>query len=286
MKTSYHGGLAILLFFLALSSGALRAAEPRLQIVTTIKPLQLLVMAIVGDEHPVDVLLDPRMSPHDYQLRPSERKKLDRADVVFWVGPNLEAFMVPVLSALDRRVTVVALQDGVAVGDPHLWMDPLVAAALGYKIADALEKLAPTSNQRWRGNAARLEGLLTAEDKLLRERIAGIGQPRGYLVTHDAYGRFETRYGLHHQAALTDSSDLPPSAQHIAQIEAALRAGTISCVMREPAAPPKLLQTLLNGREVRIETIDAMALEIPARGDAIVDFYRQLGAAMSRCLQP
>jgi zinc transport system substrate-binding protein len=286
LKTPYHGGLAILLFLLALSSGALRAEEARLQIVTTIKPLQLLVMAIAGDEQTVDVLLDPRMSPHDYQLRPSERKKLDRANVVFWIGPGMETFMVPVLSALDRRVTVVALGDGVAAGDPHLWMDPLLSVALGYKIADALEKLAPTNDQRWRNNAARLEGLLTAEDKQLRERFAGIERPRGYMVAHDAYGRFETRYGLRHSAALTDSSDLPPSAQHIAQIEAALRSGTISCVMREQTAPPKLLQTLLKGRDARVEVIDAMALEIPLRGDAIVDFYRQLGAAMSRCLMP
>lgn len=286
MKTSYHGGLAILLFFLALSSGTLRAAEPRLQIVTTIKPVQLLVMAIVGDEQSVEVLLDPRMSPHDYQLRPSERKKLDRADLVFWVGPSMETFMMPVLSALDRRVTIVTLQDGVAAGDPHLWMDPLLAIAMGYKIADALEKLAPTNDKRWHGNAARLETLLTVEDKRLKELFASIGKPRGYLVTHDAYGRFEARYGLRHQAALTDSSDLPPSAQLIAQIEAALQAGTISCVMLEPAAPPKLLQTLLQGREVRVEAIDSMALEIPPRGGAIVDFYRQLGAAVSRCLQP
>lgn len=285
LKIRYHGGLAILLCLLALSSGS-HAAGAKLQIVATIKPLQLLIMAIAGDDQAVEVLLDPSMSPHDYQLRPSERRKLDRADIVFWVGPTLETFMVPVLSALDRRVTVVALQGEGAAGDPHLWMDPVLAAAMGHRIADALEKLAPTSDKRWEANAARLEGLLMAEDKRLRGQIAGIGHPRGYLVTHDAYGRFEARYGLRHRAALTDSSDLPPSAQHIAQIESALRAGDISCAMREPTAPPKLLQTLLQGRQVRVEIIDAMALEIPPAGDAIVDFYRKLGAAMTRCLQP
>lgn len=105
-------------------------------------------------------------------------------------------------------------------------------------------------------------------------------------MTHDAYGRFEARYGLHHRAALTDSSDLPPSAQHIAQLEASLQAGEISCVMREPVAAPKLLRTLLRDRQVRVEIIDAMALEIPPAGDALVDFYRQLGGAMAKCLQP
>jgi zinc transport system substrate-binding protein len=270
---------------MALSTGS-RAADARLHIVTTIKPLQLLVNAIVGDDQPVDVLLDPSMSPHDYQLRPSERRKLDRADVVFWIGPNMETFMMPVLSALDRRVTIVTLQDKADAGDPHLWMDPVLAAAMGHRIADALEKLAPTSDRRWQANANRLQERLLAEDKHLREQIAANGRPRGYLVAHDAYSRFEARYGLSHRAALTDSSDMPPSAQHIARIEAALRAGEISCVMREPAATPKLLRTLLQGREVRVEVIDAMALEVSPGVDAIVDFYRRLGAAVSRCLQP
>jgi zinc transport system substrate-binding protein len=282
----YHGGRAILLLLSMLSAGSLHAAEERLQIVATIKPLQLLVMAIAGEAQAVDVLLDPRMSPHDYQLRPSDRRKLDRADIVFWIGPAMETFMVPVLSALDRRVAIVALQDETAAGDPHLWMDPVLAAAMGHRIADALEKLAPTGDQRWRSNAVRLEGLLLAEDKRLREQLGGIARPRGYLVAHDAYGRFEARYGLRHLAALTDSSDLPPSAQHIAQIESSLAAGRISCALREPEAPPKLLKTLLQGRPVRVEVIDSMALEIPAEGDAIVAFYRRMGAAISRCLQP
>ena len=281
----YHGGLAILLFVLALASGSLHAAD-RLRIVATIKPLQLLVMAIAGKEREVEVLLDPRMSPHDYQLRPSDRRKLDGADVVFWIGPHMEVFMVPVLSALDRRVTVVALQDETMIGDSHLWMDPLLAARLGYKIADALEKLAPTTDRRWHANAAALEAQLAEEDKKLRMQIADLGQPRGYLVAHDAYGRFEARYGLRHRAALTDSSDLPPSAQHIAHIENALKTGAITCALHDVAESPKLLQTLLKGRQVRVESVDSMGAEISPGQNGLVEFYRQFGGAVSRCLQP
>jgi zinc transport system substrate-binding protein len=286
LKIKHPRGLTVALLLLALGSGALHAADAPMRIVTSIKPLQLLVAAIVEDEESVEVLLDPRMSPHDYQLRPSDRKKLDRADVVFWIGPEMEVFLVPVLSSLDRRTTVVALQRGDTKGDPHLWMDPLITAKLGYIVADALEKLAPTEARRWHANAARLEESLVAEDGRLREQFSAIGHPRGYLVAHDAYGRFEARYGLRHRAALTDSSDLPPSAQHIAQIENALQDGEISCVMREPSPPPKLLQTLLKGRQVRVEVVDAMGFETPIGRNAIVDFYRRLGRSISKCLEP
>lgn len=275
------------MLLLALLMNPLHAADSRPRIVTTIKPLQLLAMAVVGDTEGVDVLLDPRMSPHDYQLRPSDRRKLDRADIVFWVGPDMEVFMVPVLSSLSDRIRIISLQrETGVVGDPHVWMDPLVAASMGYKMADALAKLAPAHGKEWRENAARLEALLIAEDKHLREQIASIGQPRGYMVAHDAYGRFESRYGLRHRAALTDNADLPPSAQHIAKIEAALNTGEISCILSEPAARPKVLQMLLKNRSVRVEVIDAMALDIPPGSRGIVDFYSRLGASMQNCLRP
>lgn len=288
LNVRYRRRLGILLWVATLLAGApLQAAEARLQIVTTIKPLQLLVRAVVGDDATVDVLLDPRMSPHDYQLRPSDRSRLDRADVVFWVGPDMEVFMVPVLSSLGADTKIVALQREIgATGDPHIWMDPLLAATMGHRIAAALAKLAPAYAERWNANAAQLEQLLTEQDRQLREQLGRIDRPRGYLVAHDAYGRFETRYGLHHREALTDNADLPPSVQHIARIEAALNAGEIGCVLREPASSPKMLQTLLKNRSLRVESIDAMGLEIPAGDRGIVDFYRQLGASMGNCLRP
>lgn len=288
LNTRYHRNLAIgWLIVMLWGAGSLQAAEPRLRIATTIKPLQLLVLAVTGDEQPVDVLLDPRMSPHDYQLRPSDRSKLDRADVVFWIGPSMEVFMMPVLSSLDARTRVVTLQKEIgASGDPHIWMDPTLAAAMGHKIAEVLGKLAPADSGRLKNNADRLEKQLIEQDRQLREQLAGIAKPRGYLVAHDAYGRFEARYGLRHRAALTDNADLPPSGQHIAQIEAALNAGEIGCVMREPASQPKVLQTLLKGRQLRVEPIDAMAMGVLPGERGIVEFYRQLGVSMGNCLRP
>lgn len=287
LKISHPLGRAALLLLFAFTGHSARAADAPLHIVATIKPLQLLVQAVVGDAATVDVLLDPRVSPHDYQLRPSDRGKLDRADVVFWVGPSMETFMVPVLGALGERTRLVAWQrDKAASGDPHRWMDPLESADMAGRIAGALGELAPAYKSQWQANATRVANSLRAEDEHLRDRLAAIAQPRGYLVAHDAYGRLEQRYGLRHVAALTDNADLPPGARHIAQIETALDAGRITCVLREPSTEPKVLQTLLKNRGVRVVTIDSMASGIAPSDHGIVDFYRQLGIAMGDCLQP
>lgn len=272
------GFAAIFLF-----TGQLLADAPKLRVLTTIKPLQLIAIAVLGDNAAVEVLLDPNISPHDYQMRPSTRSKLERADVLLWIGPAMETFLMPVISSLPRQVKVMSLQAETGqTGDPHLWMDPLIAAAMGHKIADALTELAPTYDSVWHANATQLEKELLTEDRRLLEQFSAIKSPRGYMVAHDAYSRFEARYGLQHRAALTDIADLPPSAQHIARIQAQLDAGEISCVMQEPFMPPKILQTLLRGRQVRVVTIDSLALEESTLGD----FYRALGTSVRKCLQP
>ncbi|MNZ83855.1 High-affinity zinc uptake system protein ZnuA precursor [compost metagenome] len=57
------------------------------------------------------LIVDGAASPHTYNLRPSNARKLEKADVVFWVGPGLEAFLEKPLEALASKATVVELED-------------------------------------------------------------------------------------------------------------------------------------------------------------------------------
>ncbi len=85
--------------FLAIASLVVTCAASAspLSIVTTIKPLALIVNDIAGPRANVDVLLPTNASPHDYALKPSDIKKLKTADMVVWVGPELELFLEKVL---------------------------------------------------------------------------------------------------------------------------------------------------------------------------------------------
>jgi zinc transport system substrate-binding protein len=278
------------LFLMFLFATRPQASEPQLHVLTTIKPLQLIAIAILDDQQKVDVLLAPQMSPHDYQLRPSDRIKLEQADVVFWIGPSMEVFLTPVLSSLPKHTKIISLQAKEAeVNDPHLWMDPILAAVIGHKMADALGTLAPAQNRTLQENAARLEEKLLIEDKRLREQFATLKNPRGYIVAHDAYSRFEARYDLKHLTAVTDNADLPPSAQHIAQLDALLKTEKAKCIMREPYGTPRVLKPLLKDdllRKLHVVAIDSMAADVSPTKNGIVEFYRALGASMLACIQP
>ena len=72
-----------MLRFLLLSCLSLLAlsAQAQVQILTSIKPLQLIAAAIQDGQGEPQVLLPPGASPHYFVLRPSDAKRLDNADL-------------------------------------------------------------------------------------------------------------------------------------------------------------------------------------------------------------
>lgn len=279
-KTLLTGcGLALLL------SGT-AGAEPAIHILTTVKPLQLIAMAVVGDDPGVrvDVLLPADVSPHDYQLKPSDRAKLTGADAIFWVGPGLEVFLERALTSAKGPVVKAFQPDGYHHTDAHIWMDPLRAASIADHIADQLARLQPSRAEQLYRNAGELKHRLTVLNAELAQALKSM-PTRGYVVSHDAFGGFEARYGLQHAAALSDGDERPPGPRRLAAIREAVGRGEIRCALLEPQFDRKLVQTLFAGTAVKQVTVDTLAGNIGANPQGLESFYRGLGAAFTACLQ-
>ena len=84
-----------------------RAKEPD-GVVVSIKPIHSLVAAVIGDTGTPHLIVKGNASPHAYALKPSDADALQRARVVFWVGPELENFLERSIDTLARNAEVVA----------------------------------------------------------------------------------------------------------------------------------------------------------------------------------
>ena len=112
--------------------------------VASIAPVHSLLAQVMAGAASPRLLVAGGASPHAYALKPSAARALSEAQVVFWVGPGLERFLVKPLSALSRRVMTVELATAEGVKtrgykaeggrsggtDPHIWLDPQNAAAM------------------------------------------------------------------------------------------------------------------------------------------------------------
>jgi zinc transport system substrate-binding protein len=92
-----------------LLSPAIAMAEP--QVVVSIKPIHSLVASIMKGVGEPSLVVEGAASPHTYTLKPSNARALEHADLVFWVGHGLEAFLEKPLEALAGKAKVVELED-------------------------------------------------------------------------------------------------------------------------------------------------------------------------------
>ncbi|MCD7058824.1 zinc ABC transporter substrate-binding protein [Pelagibacterium xiamenense] len=78
-------------------------------VVASIKPLHSLVAAVMDGVGEPALLVQGAASPHGFSLRPSDAAALENADIVFWVGENLETFLPGPLATLSGDATAVEM---------------------------------------------------------------------------------------------------------------------------------------------------------------------------------
>ena len=82
---------AILLW--AIGSFSFSAANADLSVVTSIKPVHSLVSGVMEGVGDPTVIIEGAGSPHTYSLKPSQAQQLQDANLVFWMGDELETFL-------------------------------------------------------------------------------------------------------------------------------------------------------------------------------------------------
>ena len=285
------------------------AAAPK--VVVSIKPIHSLLAGVMAGIGEPALIVAGGSSPHVYTLRPSDARKLEAADIVFWVGPILEGFLAKPISSLAGKAEIVELDraPGIALlpareggdweedehdhdheptasaleQDGHLWLDPENAKAI-VRIARArLSALDPANAERYRSNAAALERRLDALDAGLRQRLAAVrGLP--FVVFHDAYQYFDRRYGLSAIGSITVSPEHLPGAQRIQAIHAKVARVGARCVFSEPEFEPRLVQTVIEGTRARTAVLDPEGAALRAGPELYFNLMGGLADALATCL--
>ncbi len=98
-------------FSLCLLATPSLGAETAPSVVVTIKPLHGLAAAVMEGVGEPYLILDETASPHGYSLRPSDARQLDEADLLVWVGPSMESFLVGSLDSLAADARLVTAME-------------------------------------------------------------------------------------------------------------------------------------------------------------------------------
>ena len=101
--------LTILLFFsiFALNS----SVNADVKVVASIKPIHSLVSYVMDGVDKPDVIVDGYNSPHGFSLKPSHAKMIENADLIIWVGEDLEAFLEKPLDTIAKKAVNIEVMD-------------------------------------------------------------------------------------------------------------------------------------------------------------------------------
>ena len=80
-----------------------------LKVVTSIKPIHSLASYIMDGVGSPGLIVDGYNSPHNFQLKPSHAKMLEQADIIFWVGEDLENFLEKPLATIAKKAEKIEL---------------------------------------------------------------------------------------------------------------------------------------------------------------------------------
>ena len=315
--------LAVFFLFLTLAAGNTALAEVR--VLTSIKPLQLIAAAVQDGLGTPVVLLPPGASPHHYALRPSDVRNLREADLLYWIGADLESFLPRVLAG--RSKPSVAVQDLAGMSLRHFGDSHDAHKEEGHdehehhedhESAEAADEhdhdhrpgtldahlwLLPANARVIAGkmaadlaavdpaNAARYQ----ANAKAFGERLSALDtrlkkrlqglKGKSYFVFHEAYDYFEAAYGLEHAGVFSIASEVQPGARHVAAMRERLQQAGPTCVFNEPPVAPRLSKTLTAGLPVTLAELDAMGGALPVDASGYETLLERMAESLAGCLE-
>ena len=102
--------LAFILPILSLLS-IFSMAKADIKVVTSIKPIHSLASYLMDGVGKPDLIVDGYASPHGFAMKPSHAKMLQNADLIFWVGEDLESFLEKPLNSIAKKAEKIELME-------------------------------------------------------------------------------------------------------------------------------------------------------------------------------
>jgi zinc transport system substrate-binding protein len=312
---------ALLLASAALFAGSTaQAAAP--DVVVSIKPIHCLVAAIMQGVGQPTLIVEGAASPHTFNMKPSNAAALQKADLVFWIGHGMEAFLEKPLQTVPSTTRIVTLEDAPGLHklkfreggvfepeaddddghdadaaeavhddgdhdlqgyDTHLWLDPMNAKAFAQEIERRLVEADPADAQHYHKNTIDLINKLDALDAELKTSLEPV-RHKPFIVFHDAYQYFEHRYHVTVAGSITVSPETMPGAERIAEIHKKVAELGATCVFAEPQFEPKLLKVVTEGTKAHSGVLDPEAGALSPSPDLYFTLMRGLATSLKDCL--
>lgn len=281
--------------FLSFSTGSWAASDVP-KVVVSIKPIHSLMAGLMqGFGEPV-LIVDGESTPYDEQMTSAEQRALEQADLVVWIGPELEGFLVDHVSKLSSDTRVVALLDSGELKvlpsrqaedrrDPFLWLDSRNALILIDELAAILTEVDPDRAAQYEENRVKILREVAGIDRQLEYQYRDVSAvPVG--LYHDTQQYFEQAYATSVVARVTARPDEEVSTADLLEARTRLAQMNVHCFFTEAGLPSPNLGILTGGLDMRVAELDSLGTGLAAGPGLYVELMRRNFNTIRECVKP
>ena len=276
--------------------------EKTLTVYTTIYPLEDFTKKIGGEFVEVQSIYPPNVDAHNYEPSTKEMTTLADSDLFIYTGAGIEGFAEKATEALKKEdVQIVKAAEGIDLLesshsaeehhddenghseenehaeseahveeghdhgdlDPHVWLDPVLSIDLANNIKNSLSELMPEHATEFETNFNQLKNELEKLDQEFTTTIES-SKTKNLLVSHDAYGYWEKRYGIETIAITGLSPTQEPSQKELQTIIEESTEHNIHYVIFEQNVSPKIakiIQEEIGAKSLTLHNLEAVTEE-------------------------
>ena len=308
------------LFFLVFS--LISSANAEVKVVTSIKPIHSLVSYIMDGVGKPDVIVDGYNSPHGFSLKPSHAKMLENADLVIWVGEDLEAFLEKPLQTIAKKAKNIELMDLKGIkklefreknifeehddhkekdghkehddhkekdgheGHGHGEHDPHVwLDPINAKviIKEITNQLVQLDSKNSSIYKSNSKKALTEIDKLVKDIKKDLNKDLRFVVFHDAYQYFENRFDIKVLGALTVNMDVMPGAEQLSKIRETIEHEKVNCLFSEPQFNPAIIKSIAKDTKIKTGILDPLGAKLDKGKNLYFDLLKNMSSSFKGC---
>lgn len=303
-----------ILLGLVLGAGPTQCQPPKMRVAASILPLADFCRQIGGEAVEVRVLIPPGASPHTFEPSPGMLADLIKSRVLVYIGAGLEPWLDKVIRALPgKKPAVVEASQGIPLiteipvhargaaphqdkpkqeaghghvhggGNPHIWLDPILAQDICRRIAAAFIQMDPENKGRYEAQLTRYLAKLSELDQTITVATNGF-QLRQFVGFHSSFSYFARRYHLEEVGIIEVAPGREPTPRALQNIIKAIRHYGIRVIFSEPQFSPRLAEVLAKEAGVSVLSLDPIGGRLPY-GDDYLKLMQYNLETMAKAMQ-
>ena len=297
-------------------------ANADVKVVTSIKPIHSLASYLMDGVGKPDLIVDGYASPHGFALKPSHAKMLQNADLIFWVGEDLENFLEKPLKSIAKKAEKIELMEikglkklefrerNIFEGHDdhghdehkehghkedkhddhhehaHGEHDPHIwLDPMNAKVilSEMAEHLIEKDQENASKYKANLKNAHKDLNKLTKKVKSELNKDFKSIVFHDAYQYFEKRFDVNVLGAFTVNTDVLPGAEQLSEIREIIEHDKVTCVFSEPQFNPDIINAVAKDTNIKTGVLDPLGATLNPGKKLYFDLISNMSKSFKTC---